>query len=522
VSKALQRAGRAGHNIHATSRGVLMATNMGDLVECCATVLLARKRQLDDVKLTHNALDVLAQHLVSMGCTQEWSRVDALALVRRSWPFYSLVQEDFDAVLDYLAGGGESLRRQYSEVFGKIDLDDGAFQTKPGRVRRDFLQNVGVIGTIGSIRIRAGTRMLGTVDEGFARGLRVGDVFVIAGRPVRLDKITQLDAWVTPADGETPTVPTWNANKMPLSNRVAREIVEFRGEFREKMANDRASIPEWVAERLDCGKANGDVIARMHLAQAEVSEIPTDDFLLIEELLPQPEETQAPEKPKRRTRRQRPAVGPPQAAVHYIFHSLIGRAANDALARVVSSRLNRLRGGNAIATPHDYGFVLSVTEQQRITAANLATLLDPAGFELALHEGLRQSEMLRFHFRNAAQTGLMVYRNYFDQRKPARKLAWSAEVIFNVLQRYEPEHVLMREAQRDSLRVFVDAEGAQAFLARRLPARIRRVDQVPPLAFSMYATKIREALLLDDPFAVQERLFHLWWERLNEPNATGA
>ncbi len=69
VSKALQRAGRAGHNIHAVSRGMLMATNVSDLVEACATVLLARARQLDEVRIPHAPLDVLAQHLVSMGCT---------------------------------------------------------------------------------------------------------------------------------------------------------------------------------------------------------------------------------------------------------------------------------------------------------------------------------------------------------------------------------------------------------------------------------------------------------------------
>jgi len=528
VSKALQRAGRAGHNIHSVSRGILMATNMGDLVESCVTVLLARKRQLDDVRITHNALDVLAQQLVSMGCTEEWPRTEALELVRRAWPFHSLAEEEFSAVLDYLAGGGESLRRQYSEVFGKIDLDDEAFRTKPGRVRREFLQNVGVIPTIGSVQVRAHTRSLGTVDEGFARSLHVGDVFVISGRPVRLEKLSQMEAWVTLADGETPTVPTWNAIKLPLTNRVANEIVAFRREIRAKLdtAPGEAALIEWIGEWLDCGKANAEVIAKMHEAQAQVSEIPTDDFLLVEELLPQPEEQTAADEPKPRRRKSRSRPLPPAtspAAVHYIFHSLIGRGANDALARVVSSRLNGLRGGNAVATSHDYGFVLSVSEQQRITAADLPTLLDPHGFEPALNAALQQSDMVRYHFRGAAQTGLMVYRNYFDQRKPARKLAWSAEVIFNVLQQYEPEHVLLREARRESLRTFVDAEGALAFLQRRLPVRIRQVPTVPPLAFAMYMTKIKEALLLDDPFVVQERLFHLWWERLNhEPQPTGA
>ena len=149
VSKALQRAGRAGHNIHAVSRGILMATNISDLVESCATVLLARTRHLDEVRLPRNPLDVLAQHLVSMGCTERWSRADALALVRRVYCFRDLSAEDFDAVLDYLAGGGESLRRQYADVFGKIDLDEEGFRTREGRVRRDFLQNIGVIPNVG-------------------------------------------------------------------------------------------------------------------------------------------------------------------------------------------------------------------------------------------------------------------------------------------------------------------------------------------------------------------------------------
>src|ERR1051325_6330391 len=84
VSKALQRTGRAGHNIKSVSRGLLMATNMNDLVECCATVLLARSRQLDEVRIPRAPLDVLAQHLVSMGCIGAWRKADALALIRQA------------------------------------------------------------------------------------------------------------------------------------------------------------------------------------------------------------------------------------------------------------------------------------------------------------------------------------------------------------------------------------------------------------------------------------------------------
>src|SRR5688572_6976410 len=136
VSRALQRTGRAGHNIKAISRGLLMATNMNDLVECCATVLLARTRQLDPVRLPRAPLDVLAQHIVSMGCIRPWSRAEALALVRGAYPYRDLTQTEFDDVLDYLAGGGKSLRQQYTEVFGKINLADDGFETRDRKSTR--------------------------------------------------------------------------------------------------------------------------------------------------------------------------------------------------------------------------------------------------------------------------------------------------------------------------------------------------------------------------------------------------
>jgi ATP-dependent Lhr-like helicase len=514
VSKALQRAGRAGHNIHSISRGVLMATNVSDLVESCAKVLLARKQHLDDVRIPPNALDVLAQHLVSMGCTQTWRRDEALALVRRAYPFRSLSREEFDDVLDYLAGGGASLRRQYSEVFGKIELYEDSFRTRPGKVQRDFLQNVGVIPNVGQVRVRAGSRLLGSVEESFIRYLKIGDIFVLAGRPVQLDKITQMEAWVTPRNGATPTVPRWNANKFPLSNRVCREIVAFRSELRDVLTSQEVSsdkVVDWIAERLDCGIANARILYATHVAQCQVSEIPTADTLLVEELIEYDNEN-APvvKRPKRKLR-------PPEAvARHYFFHSLIGRSANDALARGIVSRLHGLRGGNAVATPHDYGFVLTVAPSQHIAEDEIPGLLDPVGFDAALSAALRQSEMLRYHFRNAAQTGLMVYRNVLGERRSVRKLTWSTEVIFNVLQQHEPDHVLMREARRDTLHTFIDADGALEFLhaQRSRPVKLLRLSHVAPLSFAMYATKMREAVMVEDPFEMQERLFHQWWSEL--------
>jgi ATP-dependent Lhr-like helicase len=526
VSRALQRTGRAGHNIHVVSRGLLMATNMNDLVECCATALLARTRQLDPVRLPKAPLDVLAQHLVSMGCIRRWSRAEALELARGAYPYRNLSEQDLDAVLDYLAGGGKALRQQYTELFGKIDLDEGGFETRQGRVRRDLLENIGVIPNEGMVRVKLRNYTLGQVEEIFIRQLQVGDVFILAGRPVRVERITLMECFVSRADHAQPTVPRWNANKMPLTNKVAEEIISFRSQLRKRL--EAESHPEetrrWIAERLECGAHNAAIINKMYFAQHMLSEIPTADFLLVEEFFAMPKDMEGAigeeSDPKKARARQRWLAQP---ARHYFFHTLIGRAGCEALSRVVALRLSRLRGGNAVATPDDYGFVLTVTPAQVFGAKELPQIMSPDNFEEDLREALSRSDLLKYHFRNAAQTGMMVYRNYFGERKSVRKLQWSSEIIFNVLMQYEPDHVLLREAWRDAIHVYIDSDGARRYLegAASRPMRIKTIDRVPPLSFALFATKIKEALKVEDPRETMERLFHLWWSRI-EPESSAA
>lgn len=526
VSRALQRTGRSGHSIHQVSRGLLMATNMNDLVECCATALLARTRQLDPVRIPQAPLDVLAQHLAGMGCIRHWSFKESMELVKRAYPYRNLRVDDFYSVIEFLAGGGKVLRQQYTETFGKIEIEGDGFKTREGSVQRDLLQNIGVIPTEGSVAVRMGRRTIGMVEEIFLRNMQPGDIFLIAGRPVRLDRMGFMDCFVTAADSAVPTVPRWNANKMPLTNKVAEEIVAFRTEMRDRLrqfGEHPAEHVEWIAERLQSGTANATVIARMYAAQAAISEIPAGDALLVEELLDAPDDLTrelAGAPPRAKTKRK--ALSQRLRQRHYFFHSLIGRPGNEALSRVVAQRLSRLAGGNAVATADDYGFVLTVRPEQHFTRDDLPMLLAIEDFPAALEESLSRSDLLKYHFRNAAQTGLMVYRNFFGEKKPVKKLQWSSEVIFNVLREYEPDHVLLREARRDAVHTYIDVDAALAFLKKITgkPMKIVPVDRVPPLSFALFATKIKEALLVEDPREMTERLYNLWWSKIESGQVT--
>ena len=67
VSRAIQRIGRSGHSLNRSSHGVLVATNINDLVEATVTAKLVRERALDPIKIQEKPYDVVAQHIVGLG-----------------------------------------------------------------------------------------------------------------------------------------------------------------------------------------------------------------------------------------------------------------------------------------------------------------------------------------------------------------------------------------------------------------------------------------------------------------------
>src|SRR4051812_24347821 len=80
------------------------------------------------------------------------------------------------------------------------------------------------------------------------------------------------------------------------------------------------------------------------------------------------------------------------------------------------------------------------------------------GAERDLSTALRGSELVKWQFRGVAQTGLMVPRNLPGKKRQRKQLNWSAEVLFRVLERHEPNHPLLEEAYRQATHTFLDAE----------------------------------------------------------------
>jgi len=485
VSRALQRLGRSGHSMGATSHGMLVASNINDLAECAATAKMMERRVLEPVRIHENPLDVLAQTLVGLAVYGSMTPDEALALVRRSYPFRGLTRELFDRVLRYLEGGGVSLERAYRGLFGKVRLDEaGHLALAAPAVARSLYQNIGTITSENMVQVRMGRRNIGEIEESFMRRMSPGDVFVLNGRCFRLVNTHLLTARVRPADSAVPTIPRWYANKMPLASGLAAEV----GRLRAMMAGRRDGA--WLQAEYGLSAGNAEALVSHFALQAKISAIPTADFFLVE-------------------------VYREPGLINYFFHSLIGRSANDALSRVIAQRVKETKGGNALTTIDDYGFLLTLRSFQALGAEEWRALFRREGAEADMRAALADSSLVRWQFRGSAQTGLMVPRRVHGAERNSRAMQFSSEVIFDVLRQHEPDHPLLVEAYADVTLRFLDLPRALEFMDRvaTLPWDLRELPQVSPFSFGIYVSKIKETMTLEDPETTIERLYHEMYGR---------
>ena len=207
VASALQRVGRAGHQVGETSRGVLFPKHRGDLAQTAVAVQRMRTGGIEALRIPANPLDVLAQQVVAATALEAWSVDDLFELVRRSAPFAQLPRSAYDATLDLLSGRYPS--DEFAELRPRIVWDrvTGTLTGRPG-AQRLAVTSGGTIpdrGLFGVFLVGAegpGKRV-GELDEEMVYESRVGDVFALGATSWRIEDITHDRVLVTPAPGSS-------------------------------------------------------------------------------------------------------------------------------------------------------------------------------------------------------------------------------------------------------------------------------------------------------------------------------
>jgi ATP-dependent Lhr-like helicase len=122
-------------------------------------------------------------------------------------------------------------------------------------------------------------------------------------------------------------------------------------------------------------------------------------------------------------------------------------------------------------------------------------LFSPDILEREFIEWVENSYLLKTAFREVAVIGGLVERQHPGRRKTGRQVSFSTDLIYDVLRKYEPQHLLLRAAWDDA-RARMTELGRLVRLVDRAAATMVHVEaeRITPMAVPLMVIVGREAL----------------------------
>ena len=228
IASSLQRIGRAGHRVGETSRSVLFPTCARDLIEAAVISKAIQKHDIEPLRPLNNALDLLAQIVISMAATETWYVDDVYRTLRRSKPYSGLHRNHFDLTIKMLAGRFENVRIHNLRPKISFDREQGMIRSRKGAVLA-FYSSGGTIPNRGYFRLRheGSHALIGELDEEFVWEAKVGQTFTFGTQQWKISRITHNDVEVSPAPLGIIAPPFWRNEIIDASGHFGERIGEF-------------------------------------------------------------------------------------------------------------------------------------------------------------------------------------------------------------------------------------------------------------------------------------------------------
>lgn len=445
-SRLLQRVGRANHRLDQPSRAILVPGNRFEFLEASAAKGAVDEGQRDGEDFRPGGLDVLAQHVMACACAGTFDEHALLTEIRSSLSYAWIDEEVWQNILRFVATGGYSLEAY--DRFRRIVRDrSGIWRlTHPDHAARHRL-NAGIIvdSEMVQVRFRNG-RSLGKVEERFAAGLSPGDTFAFAGLSLEVERVKDLDL-IVKATTKAAMIPSYGGLRLPLTTHLSHRVLA--------MFDDRAGwgrFPDDVREWLEM--------------QDWRSQMPAPGRLLVESF--------------------------PHAQMHYtVYYTFVGWNANQSLGMLITKRMEELGLQPLGFVANDYS--LAVWGLKPVT--DPVPLLSPDILADELVEWIENSYLLRRAFREVAVISGLVERQQPGKRKTGRQVTFSTDLIYDVLRKYEPDHVLMQAAWADARARMTDVGRLGDMLDSAAEQLVHvTLDRVSPLAVPVLVMIGRESL----------------------------
>ncbi|MBV9529416.1 ligase-associated DNA damage response DEXH box helicase [Sphingomonas sp.] len=445
-SRLLQRIGRANHRLDEPSKGIIVPGNRFEYLEARAALDAIDDGELDPEVFRPGALDVLAQHILAMAVAAPFQQDEMLAEVHSSAPYAGLKQETFEEILNFIATGGYALKA-YDRFRRLVPEAGGLWRITRPQIAQQHRLNAGVIveQPLLTVRFRNG-RSLGTIEEGYASTLAPGDHFFFSGLSLEVEQFKDTDV-IVHASSKQARIVTYGGQRMSMSTHLANRVRHMLCD-----RNDWSRFPADVSEWLE--------------VQSERSVLPEPHQLLVETF-------------------------PHEGKFYMVAYSFEGWNAHQSLGMLITRRMETAGLKPLGFVANDYG--LACYGLEPITDPQ--SLFSPDILEDEFVTWVESSMLLKNAFREVAVIGGLVERHHPGKKKTGRQVSFSTDLIYDVLRRYEPEHLLLRAAWDDARRRMTEL-GRLVRLVDRASATMLHVevDRITPMAVPLMVIVGREAL----------------------------
>ncbi len=457
-SRLLQRIGRANHRLDEASEAILVPGNRFEYLESRAALDAVEAGELDNEPFRAGALDVLAQHIMACACAAPFRSEEMLSEVQGALPYSALDGETFERVLSFIRDGGYALRA-YDRFKRLTQEPDGTWRVSHPRFVQQHRLNAGIIVEAAMLNVRfKNGRLLGKVEEGFAASLSNGDTFFFAGMSCEVLRIDTEDVLVR-ASTRPARIPTYGGARMPLSTNLADRVRGFLAQ-----PGEWARFPDDVREWLE--------------VQSYRSRLPEPGQLLVETF-------------------------PREGRQYMVAYSFEGWNAHQSLGMLITRRMETQGLKPLGFVANDYAIACYSLDP----VTDPASLFSPDILEHEFVDWVQQSHLLKRAFREVAVIGGLVERQHPGKRKTGKQVTFSTDLIYDVLRKYEPGHLLLQAAWADARARMTDV-GRLADLLDRAGDTMMHVtlDRISPLAVPVLTLIGRENVamgLADDALLME-------------------
>jgi ATP-dependent Lhr-like helicase len=471
VASGLQRVGRAGHHVGATSRGVFFPNHRGDLIASAVVVERMRQGAIEEVAELRNPLDVLAQQVVAIVAVDDAKVEELYALMRRANSFRELPYSAFEAVLDMVSGRYPS--EEFAELRPRLvwHRDTGVLVARPGAQRLAVtsggtIPDRGLFGVFlvgegnASGRHQAGRRV-GELDEEMVYETRVGDIFTLGTTSWRVEQITHDQVLVSPAPGAPGRLPFWKGDAPGRPLELGRAFGTF---VRELGAQSPASATARLHEAGLDEFAARNLISYLAEQQSATGALPTDRTVIFE--------------------RFRDELGDWRVCVH----CPLGTGVLSPWALAVEHAARERYGMEVQATATNDGIVLRIPDTESEPPSAQLLVSDPEMIESVVTDEVGSSALFASRFRENAARALLLPRRDPKSRSPLWQQRMRSAQLLTVAAQY-PEFPIVLETMRECLNDVFDLDGLLA-VQRQMAARSIRIVEVETKEPSPFARSL--------------------------------